>query len=74
MSVGAKVHSIEVNYNEGGKTELSGGCSCCILPAGRPISAIYYLLYNVFNTFFIDILQYLHLFLYTIWDRVLPDW
>ncbi|KAJ1652598.1 hypothetical protein IWQ61_007106 [Dispira simplex] len=31
---GAKIHSIEVNPNEGGLTRMSGGVSCCTLPAG----------------------------------------
>lgn len=33
--IGGKVHSIEVNYDEGGKTEMSGGVQCCVLPAGN---------------------------------------
>ncbi|KAJ1926274.1 hypothetical protein IWQ60_003930 [Tieghemiomyces parasiticus] len=38
---GAKIHSIEVNPNEGGLTKMSGGISCCTLPAGYLGSSLF---------------------------------
>ena len=31
---GGNVHSIQVYHNEGGVTQYSGGCRCCVIPAG----------------------------------------
>lgn len=31
---GGDVHSIQVYHNEGGVTQYSGGCRCCVIPAG----------------------------------------
>ncbi|KAJ1985498.1 hypothetical protein H4R33_004000 [Dimargaris cristalligena] len=38
---GAKIHSIEVNPNEGGLTKMTGGISCCTLPAGYLGSSLF---------------------------------